>query len=108
MIVLSRSRSGNRQRGANALGEIRSVVGGQRRLVDSGTPAQLVKRQGLVHQSRAVNITIDEAVEKMTHIKSADPASGVRVAYDVDCTTVAQQMVKLRVISKFVDSIQVH
>src|SRR5215475_9625431 len=108
MLALLHSRSRNRQGGANALGEIRSVVGSPRGLVDPRTPAQLVKRQGVVDQSCAIDVAIDETVEEMTHIKSADPASGVRVANDVDRATVAQQMIKLWVISEFVDSIQVH
>src|SRR5215471_10424876 len=107
-IALSYSRSRNRQGCANALGEIRGVVGSLRGLIDPRTPAQLVKRQDVVDQSCAIDIAIDEAVQKMTDIKSADPASGVRVAHDVDRATVAQQVVKLWVISKFVDSIQVH
>ena len=41
----------------------------------------------------------------MTDIKSADPASGVCVAHDVDRATVAQQMVKLRLISEFINPI---
>jgi hypothetical protein len=76
MIVLPCSRSGKRQGGANALGEIRSVVRGQRGLVNPRTPAQLVKRQGVVDQSCAADITIDETVDEMTDIKSPDPARG--------------------------------
>src|SRR5262245_10272560 len=108
MLTLLDSRSRKRQRGANALGETRSVVGGKRGVIDSRTPAQLVKRQGVVDQSRAINITVNETVEEMTDIKSADSAGSVRVAHDVDRTTVAQQMVKFRVISEFVDPIDVH
>src|SRR6516162_1843097 len=107
MIALLYSRSRKRQGGANALGEIRSIVRGQRGIVDPRTPAQLVKRQGVVDQSCAINITIDEPVEEMTDIKSSDPAGGVRVTHDVDRATVAQQMVPLRVISEFVDPIDV-
>jgi hypothetical protein len=44
----------------------------------------------------------------MTEIKSPDPASLVCVAHDVDCAAVAQQMVKLCVISELVDPIDVH
>ena len=90
------------------MGEIWGVVGCLRGLIDPTTPAQLVKRQGVVDESRAINIAIDETVEEMTDIKSADPASGVRVAHDVDSATVAQQMVKLRVISELINSIHVH
>src|SRR5215472_12788121 len=108
MNVLPCSRSRKRQGGAYALGEIRSVVGSERGIVDSGTPAQFVKRQGVVDQSCAIDIAIDEAVEEMTDIKSPDPAGGVRVAHDVDRATVAQQMVKLRVIGEFIDPIDVH
>src|SRR5262245_33172432 len=104
MIVLPCSGSRNRQRGANAVGEIGSVVGCLRGLIDPRTPAQLVKRQRVVDQSCAIDVAIDETVEEMTHIKSADPASGVRVANDVDRATVAQQMIKLWVIGQFVDS----
>src|SRR5215472_13819379 len=102
------SRSRNRQRRANTLGEIRSVVSSQRGVIDSRTPAQLVKRQGVVDQSCAIDIAIDETIEEMTDIKSPDPASGVCVAHDVDRATVAQQIVKLWVISEFVDPIDVH
>ena len=44
MIVLRCSEPGRRQGNANALGEIRSVVGGLSGVVDPGTLAQLVKR----------------------------------------------------------------
>ena len=90
------------------LGEIRSVVGSQRGLVDSTTPAQLVKRQGVVYQSCAIDIAIDETVKEMTDIKSADPPGRVCVAHDVDRAAVAQKMIKLWVISEFVDPIDVH
>src|SRR5215467_12960495 len=108
MIVLPWSRSRKRQGNAYALGEIRSVVGSQRGLVDSGTPAQFVKRQSIVDQSCAIDIAIDEAVEEMTDIKSPDSPGPVRVAHDVDRAAVAQQRVKLRVISELVDPIYVH
>src|SRR4030095_14590240 len=108
MIVLSCSRSRNRQRGANASGEIRSIVGSLCGLIDPRTPAQLVKRQGIVDQSSTIDIAIDETVEKMTDIKSPNPAGRVCVAHDVDRAAVAQQMGKLCVINEFVDPIDVH
>lgn len=108
MIVLSCSRSRNRQGGANTLGEIRSVAGSQRGVIDPRTPAKFVKRQSVVDQSCAIDVAVDETVEEMTDIKSADPASGVGVAHDVNCATVAEQMVKLCVIREFIDAIHVH
>ena len=92
---------------ANPLGEIWSVIGSQRGVVDLGTPAQFFKRQCLVHQARAVKIAIDEAVEQMLDVKLADSAGCVCVAHDVDRAAITQQMVKLCVISEFIDSIQI-
>src|SRR6476620_7092698 len=92
---------------ANAPGEIWNIIGSQRDVVDPRTPAQFFKRQCPVHQARAVQIAIDEAVEEMLDVKLADSAGNVRVAHDVDCATVAQQMVKLCVISEFIDPIQI-
>ena len=92
---------------ANALEEIWSVIGSQCGVVDQGTPAKFFKRQRPIHQARAVKIAIDEAVEQMLDVKLADPASGVCLAHDVDLAAISQQMVKLCVISEFIDSIQI-
>jgi len=74
---------------ANALGEIWSVIGTQRDVVDSRTSAQFFKRQRPVHQARAVQIAIDEAVEQVFDVKLADSAGGVRVAHDVHRAAIA-------------------
>ena len=55
----------------------------------------------------AIEIAIDETVEEMADIKSADPAGGVCITHDVDRAAVAQQMVKLCLISELIDPIQV-
>jgi hypothetical protein len=44
----------------------------------------------------------------MANVEPADPAGGARVAHDVDCAAVGQQMRELRLIDEFVDLRQVN
>src|SRR5262249_443997 len=96
-----------RQRCTNALGKIRRIIGRLRSLVDQGSPPQFVEWQRRVHPAGVVELTVDQAVEEMPDIESADPASGVCVAHDVDRAAVAQQMIEFRSIGEFVDPRQI-
>jgi len=54
-----------------------------------------------------IQVAVDQTVEEMANIESALSAGGVRVAYDVDCAAVGQQIVELGVIGELVDPFQI-
>src|SRR5262245_12085504 len=93
-----------RQGFANALREILRVPGGLRGLVDVRTPAQFFKRQARIQDAGAIEIAIGEPGKQVADIKSADAAGEVCIAHDIDRAVVAEQMVKLGSIRKFIDS----
>src|SRR5262249_2797879 len=74
---------------------------------DVRTPAQFFKRQARIQDAGAIKIAIGEAAQNMADIKSADPAGEVCIAHDIDRAVIAEQMVKLGSIRKFIDSFQV-
>jgi hypothetical protein len=92
---------------ANSLGEIRSVIGGLRRVVDPRPRAELIKGQLRIHQADAVEVVIDETVEDITEVEAAHLACDPRIAHDVDGAAVRQEVIELRPIGKLIDSIQV-
>src|SRR5262245_36279805 len=55
-----------------------------------------------------IEIAVYQSVEEMTDVEPALPTRGVRVAYDVNRATVAQQMIELRPIGQLIDPLQVY
>jgi len=69
---------GDRRQGcANALREIRRIIGRLRSLVDQGSPPQLVERQRRIHPAGVIKVTVDQTVQEMPDIEAADPAGGI-------------------------------
>src|SRR5215510_10493895 len=96
-----------RQGFSNALGEILRVPGGLSGLIDVRTPAQFFKRQVRIQEARVIKIAIAPAVQDMADIQPADPAGEVCIADNIDGAAVAEQMVKLGMIRKLIDPVQV-
>src|SRR5262245_21229074 len=92
---------------ANALGEIFAVPGSLGGFVDARTPPQFFKWQRCVQSACAIKIAIAPTVHDMADIKPADPAGEVSVAHDIDCAAVAEQMIKLGLVRKLVDPLEV-
>ena len=84
-----------RQGFANALGEILSVPGSSRDLIDVRTLAQFFKWQARIQDACVIEIAIAPAVQDVADIQAADPAGEVCIADDIDRAAVAEQMVKL-------------
>ena len=93
---------------ADAIGKIGRVVFLCHHLIEMGAPAQLVKRQVRLDRASRVHVAVDKAVEKMPDVEPARRTNLVRVADDVDGAAVAEEIVPLRVIGEFVDSLQVN
>ena len=85
-----------RNRRANPLREIRSVIGRLRRVIDPRTRTELRERQVGIYQAHAVEIAIDETIEEMAQIDTPRLAGDPCIAHDVDGATVRQQMVEFR------------
>src|SRR5262245_18935805 len=92
---------------ANALGEVLRVPGSLRGLIDVRTPAQFFKWQARIQDACVIEIAIAPTVQDMADIKPADPAGEVCIAHDIDRAAVTEQMVKLGMIRKLIDSLQV-
>src|ERR1700730_6524983 len=87
-----------RQGYPNALREIRRAIGRLRGLVDQRASTQFVKRQRRIHPARIIEVAVDQAVEQVADVETADSAGGVRITHDVDGAAVGQQMIELRTI----------
>src|SRR3974377_474698 len=102
-----RSTSG-RYRCANAVGEIRRIIGRLRNLVDEGTSPQFFERQIRVHPTGVVEIAVDQPIERMANVELAGSTGGVRITYDVDRAAIGQQMIELRPVGKFIDPLEIN
>ena len=61
-----------------------------------------------IHHPRVVEIPVNETVEGVAEIQAANPAGAIGIADDVDRATVAQQMVKFRLVRQFIDPFQLN
>ena len=105
---ITQASTSSRQRRANAIGEIRCLVGRLRNVINEGTPPQLLERQIRVHPTGMIEITVDQPIEQMTNVELAGSAGGIRITYDVDRAAVGQEMVELWPIGKFVDPFEIN
>ena len=96
-----------RQGFANAVREILRVSSCLRDPVDARTLAQFCKRQVRIQEARAIEIVIAPAVQDMANVEPANPAGEVCIADNIDGAAVAEQMVKLGVIRKLIDPLEV-
>src|SRR5579871_4850352 len=99
---------GHRQRRTNTVGEVRSIAGSLRQIVDERAAAQFRERQFWIQQAGAIQAPIGIPIEQETDVKLLKLARAPRVTHDVDGAAIAEEMVELRPACYLIDAVEVY